>query len=75
MELTGGNTGKDTDNNSTCSEFDISITLTDLGLQNYKTVRNYATLKLVVALLDFTKFCGLVFFGKNQLIKTILQCL
>ena len=39
MELTGGNTGKDTDNNSTVSEFDISITLTDLGLQNYKTVR------------------------------------
>ena len=39
VELTGGNTGSDMDNNSTCSEFDLNITLTDSGLQNYHSVR------------------------------------
>ena len=39
VELFGGNTGKENDNNSTYSEFNIDIVLTDKGFQHYHDVR------------------------------------
>ena len=47
VELFGGNTGKDSDNNSTYSEFNINVVLTDKGFQHYQKVSHLIGIRTV----------------------------